>query len=184
MGLIYLSLYLFCVFVAIGGGLYAAYSDAKMMQIPNSVVLLVAGAFVLVSGVVFLADVTVMDSFLKHLAAGGVMLAITFVMFILRVFGGGDAKLIAAYALWMGLSGMITFLFYTAVFGALLGIFALIVTKKKPFKKPLDGSWIDRLQKGEGRVAYGIAIAAGMIVSFIGEGYLAKDTLLQFLTMS
>ncbi len=37
-----------------------------------------------------------------HLAVGGIVLIITFSLFCLRAMGGGDAKLIAATALWFG----------------------------------------------------------------------------------
>ncbi|HMQ57091.1 MAG TPA: prepilin peptidase [Rhizobiaceae bacterium] len=78
--------------------IYAIVSDAVTMKIANRVSVGLAVAFVplaLIGGMP-LADIGM------HLVAGLVLLAATFCLFSFGVMGGGDAKLIAATAIWYG----------------------------------------------------------------------------------
>ena len=77
---------------------YAAASDLLTMTIPNRLSLaLVAGfaAFAILAGLS-------MQAVLLHLGAGAAVLAASFALFAFGWIGGGDAKLAAATALWLG----------------------------------------------------------------------------------
>ena len=78
---------------------FAAISDMLSMTIANRVPVLLVAVFALV------APLTGMDwaTYGWHFAAGGLVLAVTFGLFALGGMGGGDAKLLAATAVWMGL---------------------------------------------------------------------------------
>ena len=116
-----------------------------------------------------------------HLAVGAGMLAVTFVMYSFNVFGGGDSKLLSAYALWAGLVGLLPLVFYMALSGGVLGLLTIFIRKSKPFKAPREGSWIARVQAGENRVPYGIPIGVGALVAFLQLDYIDTATLGAFL---
>lgn len=93
---------------------FAAISDMLSMTIANRVSVLLVATFAAV------APFTGMDwtTYGWHFAAGFLVLVITFAMFALGGMGGGDAKLLSATAVWMGMSmELIQYVFY----GALLG---------------------------------------------------------------
>ena len=94
---------------------------------------------------------------LGGLAAGAIVLALAAGLFALNVFGGGDAKLIAAIALWAGPSLLAHFLLITAITGGVLAA-AFLVAKSvaKPAVEPAT------LEDGnEDNIPYGIAISTG-----------------------
>ena len=59
---------------------------------------------------------------LIHVGIGAAVLAAGFVMFSLRLLGGGDAKLMAAGALWMGPEHALFYIAYVTIFGGLLSV--------------------------------------------------------------
>ena len=77
---------------------FAAVSDVLSMTIANRVSIVLVVTFAAV------APLTGMDwaTYGWHFAACGIVLAVTFGMFAFGGMGGGDAKLMAATALWMG----------------------------------------------------------------------------------
>ena len=60
------------------------------------------------------------------LAGGAVGLALGFALFHIAKPGGGDAKLIAAMGLLLGPVGIIILLFWTALFGGVLALIAML----------------------------------------------------------
>ena len=96
---------------------HAAVSDGLTMTIANRVSILLVASFLL------LAPLTGMDwsAYGMHLMAGGVVLLVTFSLFAFGAMGGGDAKLLAATALWMGWSvTLLQYLIYAALLGGML----------------------------------------------------------------
>jgi len=104
-----------------------------------------------------------------------------FAFYAMKVWGAGDQKLMAAFAIWMGFSGIPVFLVYTSIFGGILGLAALYLKKYKPVKEPLEGGWVEQVQSGVGKVPYGIAITLGALASFAKIGYFSIDTFRIFL---
>src|SRR5438128_10414748 len=85
---------------------FAATSDLLTMTISNRVsLILVGGFFVLAvwSGMP-LADIGM------HIAAALAVLVVTFTFFACGWIGGGDAKLAAATALWLGFDQLLNYL--------------------------------------------------------------------------
>jgi prepilin peptidase CpaA len=105
-----------------------------------------------------------------HLGVGVAALVIGMAMFALNWIGGGDAKLFAASALWLGWSASMDYLLITAVAGGIL-TFALLGLRS-PLVRPyvLSGpGWVGRLAEPKGDLPYGVAIAVGALVAFPGS---------------
>src|SRR4029077_5658166 len=95
---------------------FAAAMDLLTMTIPNRIGLVVLMAF-------FPAAVLVgmgLPAIGAHLAAGLCVLLLGMVFFFCGWCGGGDAKLLAAIALWLGYDNLFQYLLYTAVAGGML----------------------------------------------------------------
>jgi prepilin peptidase CpaA len=86
------------------------------------------------------------------IAAALVIFAIGALMFHFNLVGGGDVKLFAAGALWIGAGGVWPFLFVTALAGGALSLVysARFVATAGPRRRPIA-------------LPYGVAIAAGGI---------------------
>lgn len=177
-----LIVFLTCVFVACAVGVLAAVSDYRGMVIPNLYSLIIFGAFVLCYGALWVGGhAGVFAPALSHVLGFVVVFGVTFGMYSAKIWGGGDQKLISAFAVWFGFSGLPVFLIYTTLFGGLIGVAALLLKKYKPFKAPKEGGWVAQVQAGASKVPYGVAIAGGALVSFVKMGYVSLDTLRVFL---
>jgi len=139
----------------------AALSDLVSYQIPNTICL------VLVAGFAFAALALPLPVILSHVACGAALLVATAICFAFRLMGGGDAKLLAATALWVGWHSVAPFIFLTAIAGGVVGLILLALRRfaPAPTEPPTEpGRWWSRLlARGEG-VPYGIAIAASGLV--------------------
>ena len=171
--MILLFIMIFCTITALGFGAAAAWSDFNSLKIPNIYSLFIDGAFLLAFAVHFInADkISFFGSWQNHFIAGLVMFTITLVLFFAGKLGGGDAKLISAFALWTGLSGLMPFLFMMAIIGGLLAAITLYLNKNERVKEP-SSLWIKSAQAGERKVPYGIAIFGGAVFAFWHTGYI------------
>ena len=122
----------------------AAICDARSYRIPNLIPATLLGVFV-VFAVVGGAQATPVSS-LAALAVGFVFGA---GLWLLRAWGGGDAKLLAAMAPWVGLAGLPRLLFVMALAG---GILALVILLKARLSSSAAAP--------PRHLPYGIAIAA------------------------
>jgi len=151
------------------------------MTIPNIFVALLIASFAVGYAAIRFSGAGFFQPLSSHILAGGAVLIVTFAMFSLRMIGGGDSKLAAAFALWVGLSGLPVFLFYMAIGGAGVAAAALVLKRRTVFKNPAEKSWIARVQAGESVVPYGIPITFGALMAFINLGYLSPENLALFL---
>jgi prepilin peptidase CpaA len=182
MGVIVLTIFLLCVLAALGVGVLAGVSDFRGLSIPNLYSLLIGGAFVVCYAVLWMAGRgDVVGSLSSHLLAAVAVFFLTFSMFAAKSLGAADSKLGTVYALWVGSTGLMPFLFYTALAGGVLGLAALGLRRWKPVKAPVAGSWVAAVQGGESKVPYGIAIVAGALASFVELGYFKPEVLASFL---
>jgi len=95
---------------------YAAISDYQRLKIPNWVSLALCAAFLL-----YAALFVTGSQFLGHVAAGTAVFALAIVLYALRLFGGGDAKLFGAIALWAGPQQVYELALLTAMIGGAMG---------------------------------------------------------------
>lgn len=141
---------------------FAAANDLFTMRIPNAISLALIGSFAAVA----LLTQMPLETFGLHIACAVGVLLLTFGLFAFRLLGGGDAKLMAAGALWVGAGQILPFLAFTAVFGGVLCLVILSYRRMVPADLwPLPG-WAQRLHTTGGPVPYGIAIAAAGLVVF------------------
>ena len=143
--------------------LYAAISDLLSMTIANRVPLLLGGAFLLV------APMTGMDitTFGWHLAAGMSVLVVTFGLFALGGMGGGDAKLLAATSLWMGMNlSLVEYLAGSAMLGGIL-TGAILSFRASPFADFAgQNMFLRNFTSSTDGVPYAIALGAGGLIAF------------------
>ncbi len=172
---------LMCIFVVAGTGVLAALSDIRGMIIPNMYSGIIIGAFFLCYGLLWFGGRDdVFAPFMSHILSGLIVFGVTLAMFMGKAIGGGDSKLATAYAFWLGLKGLIPFIFYMSVVGGLLGLAALALKKWQPVKDPKPDSWIAKVQAGESKVPYGVAIVIGALASFLKIGYFDVEVLSSF----
>ena len=141
---------------------FAASSDLFTMTISNRVSLaLVAGFFALA----FVSGMNTNDV-LSHVGASLAVLTVTFVFFARGWIGGGDAKLAAATALWLGFDHLMEYLLYASIFGGILTL-AMIRFRLMPLPDAIARQdWVKRLHKLDGGVPYGIALAAAALLIY------------------
>lgn len=171
----------FCALVALGFGAAAAWSDATRLKIPNIYAASIGAAFVpAFLAITFFgpAETTIFSSWLNHTIAAALMFGVTYALFHFKLIGGGDSKLLSAYALWAGLSGLMPLLFIMSLVGGALALSTLGLKKYQPVKNPVVDSWIDKAQKGGQDVPYGVAIFIGAVFTFWQVGYLRPETLM------
>lgn len=151
-----LSLLFFPILMA-----FAASSDLLTMRISNKLVLLLATGFLVMA--LFLQ--MPLEQLGMHVLCGALVLAVTFGMFAMGWIGGGDAKLAAATALWLGFELTLYYLIYAGLFGGVLTLLILLLRRLPLMPIITRFRWLERLHDPKQGVPYGIAMAiAGMIV--------------------
>jgi len=141
---------------------FAASSDLFTMTISNRVSLALVGGFVAMALISGMSP----NDMLSHAGAAATVLAVTFVFFARGWIGGGDAKLAAATALWLGFDHLMVYLLYASIFGGVLTL-AMIRFRLMPLPRVLaDQEWVMRLHRLDGGVPYGIALAASALLIY------------------
>src|SRR3546814_16662010 len=109
-----------------------------------------------------------------HLARGSGAIALGFLLFALRLCGGGDVKLFAAVSLWAGPSLFIPFAYYTALAGGLMALVLWLNHKVKRAGIPANLLFVrSDAAFAKQPMHYGVAIAAGGL--FVALQLLLKD---------
>ena len=139
----------------------AASMDVVTMTIPNRVCAALAIGYVILAFAVGLPA----QAILINVSCGAAVLAAMFAMFAKGWVGGGDAKLAAAIALWLGWGALLDYSLSAAIYGGALTIFILLGRR---FVLPVwlsRHAWIARLHDSKTGVPYGVALAAaGMMI--------------------
>lgn len=135
---------------------FAAASDLLTMKISNFVSIALVALYLCMA---LITGVPLMDIAL-HLGCGVIVLIVTFSLFALGWIGGGDAKLAAATAIWMGWANLLPYLSAGAVFGGILTLLLIAYrfVPLPPFLVRQD--WALRLHNKKAGIPYGIALAA------------------------
>ena len=135
----------------------AAGWDLASYTIPNFLQLMLIAGFVAFLAATGLSPIAIS----MHLAAGFVGLAIGFALFALGYIGGGDAKLFACVALWLGFNDLLSYALFASLFGGALTL-GLLSLRRLPLPQGLAAqNWILRLHDEQGGIPYGVALAAG-----------------------
>jgi prepilin peptidase CpaA len=148
---------------------FAAATDLLTMRIPNWVSVTLAVAFLVAAP---LAGLSLYDV-LMHLAAGAIVLLAAIALYAVGGFGGGDGKLLAAAALWIGFEGLVTYLVFVSIAGGVLAV-AILIYRRVPAVEALPiPDWALKLHKQGTGIPYGIAIAAGALLVYPHTGWFA-----------
>lgn len=142
--------------------IFGAVWDLTTMTIPNLLTLALAAAFAVLVPFIGLT----LQEIGLHVAAGVLMLLVGMALFAFGWIGGGDAKFVAATALWVGMSELLAYLILASVFG---GVLTLLVLVFRSFSLPLfmqRRGWIARLHDRKEGIPYGIALALGGLMIF------------------
>jgi prepilin peptidase CpaA len=141
---------------------FAASSDLLTMTIANRVSLVLVGGFLILAMLCGLSGADIAS----HFGAAGAVLAVAFFCFAFGWIGGGDAKLAAATALWLGFGHLFDYLVYASILGGALTL-AIVQFRSLPMPHVLAGrEWAERLHRHGGGVPYGIALAAAALVIY------------------
>ncbi len=141
---------------------YAAASDLVSMRISNRVSLGLIATF-LAFAIICRMPLPTLG---WHVAAGFGMLVVGFGMFAMGWIGGGDAKLAAATALWLGPDLLLN---YVVMAGFAGGLLTLAILNLRDMDLPLFAArwtWLQRLHHKENGVPYGIALAFAGLMAF------------------
>ncbi len=141
--------------------IFAAFSDLFTMTISNRVSIALVVIF---CGLAYASGMPLAE-FGLHLSCGFAVLICTFALFAFGWIGGGDAKLCAATALWVGWDHLADYSLLTALLGGGLTLFFLQL-RKWPLPQWLYAQqWVARLHDRDNGVPYGIALAiAGLMI--------------------
>jgi prepilin peptidase CpaA len=137
----------------------AAACDLASFTIPNRLTLALAVVFAIFG----LAAGLTPGIFAIHLAAGLVALAAGFALFAFGYIGGGDAKLFAAVALWLGWHDLLTYAIAASLLGGLLTV-AFLGLRQLPLPVHfMRWNWILKLHEKNSGIPYGVALASGAL---------------------
>ncbi len=134
------------------------YFDCTRYRIPNWLNALVIGLY----GVMAL---TAPEPVLwkAALIGAGIVFAAGYVVFVLKMMGGGDIKLLTVTALWVGAAKLSGYVMLVAILGGVLSLLLLVLRRMLPL---MMGKWEERFPAALKRgapVPYGIAIAAAFL---------------------
>ncbi len=140
--------------------IYAACSDVASLTIPNWVSIALTALFIPAA---FAAGME-LGTLALHLAFGFGVLVIGFFLFQANIFGGGDAKLLAATAVWTGSFAFVPFILATAVAGGVLAIALLAARQFVPLSETTP-AFVNHLLKKQNGIPYGVAIMFGGLMA-------------------
>lgn len=138
----------------------AAGWDLASFTIPNFLTAAMLGLFVLFAVAAGLS-LTVIG---WHLLAGLLGLVLGFTLFALGYIGGGDAKLFAGTALWLGFKDLAPYAVLASIFGGALTLGMLLLRQYPLPAMLLRQNWIVKLHDARSGIPYGVALAAGAFI--------------------
>lgn len=140
----------------------AGLHDLTTMKIPNWISGVLVLGFFPAALAVGLAPIAVA----LHVGIAAAALFVGMGLFAMRVIGGGDAKLMTAACLWLGLSGSGMFMLWTGLAG---GAFCLVLIYARAQVRPYvpgGPQWVHQLLQPKADIPYGVAIAIGALMAF------------------
>ena len=147
--------------------IFAACMDLFTMRISNRLTIAIAIGFLPVA---LMADLPLwtltLESIALHYACGFLMLLIGFALFAFGKIGGGDAKLVAASAIWIGWGGLLNYIVVASFLGGLFALFLLAARKLPLPLLLLKQAWIARLHEPKSPVPFGVALGAGAVIVY------------------
>jgi prepilin peptidase CpaA len=141
---------------------FAASSDLITMTISNRVSLVLIASFFVLA---FMWSMPLAEIG-THVGAAAAVLVVSFTFFARGWIGGGDAKLAAATALWLGFDQLLNYLIFASLFGGVLTL-AILRYRMMPLPSLLaNQEWAKRLHRMDTGVPYGIALALAALMIY------------------
>ena len=143
--------------------LFSAISDMMSMTISNRVPVLLLVVFAIVAPLTGMAPVDIA----WHFAAGLLVLTVTFGLFALGGMGGGDAKLLAASALWFGFNlQLLQYLVSSAFIGGVLTLMILSFRSSGINVLTSQNMFLRHFSDQKAGIPYGIALGIGGLMTY------------------
>ena len=105
--------------------IFATFYDLFTMTIPNKITLALIAGFAVFAPLAGMG----LETALWHIGVAIAVLIVGFVLFNMGVMGGGDAKLLAASALWFGTAFTLPYLLAASVLGGVLTLIIIIARR-------------------------------------------------------
>jgi prepilin peptidase CpaA len=138
----------------------AALCDIATLKIPNVIPALLVATFLPVA---FLAHLNASEM-AWHIAIAAGALLFGVIAFVLGWMGGGDGKLLAACALWLGPADILPFAIGFSLIGGGLAFLLLAVRRLPVPVLLLKQDWLRRLWTADTGIPYAVAFAlAGLL---------------------
>ena len=140
----------------------SASMDLLTFTIPNRLCVALALGYLLFAALLGVPAVDI----LLNISCALAILAVAFVMFTLGWIGGGDAKLAAATAAWLGWTAIFEYGVAAALFG---GVLTLVILGARMAPLPAAFGridWLARSHNANAGVPYGIALAAAGLMQY------------------
>jgi prepilin peptidase CpaA len=153
----FLSISIFPLLMIIAGA-----GDALSLRIPNWLNLMIFGSFFPLAW----ATGMPLETFGLHVLTGVILFIFGFALFSAGLFGGGDAKLMAAAGIWFGSSQALPFLAFTVMAGGVLAICVGLWSVISMSLELNDDPWSKKFLGLKPNVPYGYAFAIGAILAF------------------
>ena len=134
--------------------------DLASFTIPNFLNSILLALFVLFA----LASGLGLPAIGWHLLAGLVGLALGFALFAFGFVGGGDAKLFAVTALWLGFRDLLPYILVASIAGGVLTLVMLVLRQCPLPQFFLRQAWIAKLHDARSGIPYGVALATGAFI--------------------
>jgi prepilin peptidase CpaA len=140
----------------------SASMDLLTFTIPNRLCAVLALGYLAFA---VLLGVSAVD-ILLNISCALAILIVAFLMFNLGWIGGGDAKLAAATAAWLGWTAILNYGLAAALFGGILTLI-LLGARAAPLPAAFGRiEWLARLHNVKAGVPYGIALAAAGLMQY------------------
>ncbi len=149
----------------LGFMLLAARSDARDLRISNKLTATMAASGLFAVGLLG-SGATAM---LLAAFTGVATLAIAWVLFEFGWLGGGDVKLAGAAAIWLGPEATLAFVFATTVFGAVLALVLLMLSRWDMMLGMVGPHWRTRLTADTISVPYALAMAPAGVLAILAR---------------
>ncbi len=150
------------LFVFAGFMIWAGIGDVRTFLITNKLNMTIAGTFLVLCIPMGLG----WNDIFSHLKVGLITIFITLALSYVGVFGGGDAKMTGAAALWLGPTAMLPFITYFILAGGVLAL-TLIISRlfARRYGLPKSPKWARRLMRKRAGAPYGVALGVGALLA-------------------
>ncbi len=152
--------------------IFATIYDLTTMTIPNKVILALLAGFAVLAPLAGMG----LSTIAWHVGIAFLICLAGFGLWMLRVFGAGDAKLLAASSLWLGPAQTAPYLAFVGLIGGAAVILIMLFRRQMLPAFLVQVDWVHKLHQPKAAVPYGVALAPAALLVFL-ESPLAKYAL-------